>query len=252
MLTLHQFAASHFNEKVRWALDYKGLPHKRETYLPGPHFPVIKKLSGGPSTTPLLQHDGGYASGSAAIIDWLEDQYPEPALLPADKALRATASALQTRFDAIVGPATRTLLFEILLSEPDYLCDTFSASKPWLKRLAFRASFPVAKGFIRKGNGVFPDKIAKSRLITQSALDEVATGVASTGYLVGNHFSVADLCAASLLAPLTNIRHPDMHRIEPMPASVKEFLAQWEDHAAIAWVHQMYARHRPSNSQEGP
>jgi len=245
MLTVHQFAASHFNEKVRWTLDYKRLPHQRETYLPGPHFPLIKKLSGGPSTTPLLQHDGGFISGSAAIIDWLEGQYPEPALLPADKALREKALAIQTRFDATVGPATRTLLFDILLNEPDYLCDTFSASKPWLKRLAFRATFPAAKGFIRKGNGVFPDNIAKSRLITQAALDEVAAAVANTGYMVGSHFSVADLCAASLLAPLTNIKHPDMQRIEPMPVSVQEFLAQWADHAAIAWVHQIYARHRP-------
>jgi len=245
MLTLHQFSASHFNEKVRWALDYNGLPHRRETYLPGPHLPAIKKLSGGPSTTPLLQHDGGYVSGSAAIIDWLESHCPEPALLPTDKALRAQAVAIQTRFDAKVGPATRTLLFEVLLNEPNYLCDTFSASKPWLKRLAFRTIFPAAKGLIRKGNRVFPDNIAKSRLITQAALDEVAAGVASTGYLVGSHFSVADLCAASLLAPLTNVRHPDMQRIEPMPVSVQEFLAQWADHAAIAWVHQIYARHRP-------
>jgi glutathione S-transferase len=245
MLTLHQFTASHFNEKVRWALDYKGLSHKREAYLPGPHLPVIKRLSGGPSTTPLLQHDGGYVSGSAAIINWLESQYPEPALLPADQALQVQALGLQARFDADVGPATRTLLFEVLLNEPDYMCDTFSASKPWLKRLAFRATFPAAKGFIRKGNGVFPDNIARSRIITRAALDEVAASVASTGYLVGNHFSIADLCAASLLAPLTNIRHPDMQRIEPMPASVQEFLAQWTDHAAIAWVHRMYERHRP-------
>ena len=248
MLILHQFSASHFNEKVRWALNYKGLPHRRETYLPGPHFPVIKKLSGGPSTTPLLQHDDGYISGSAAIIDWLESRYPEPALLPADKVLRAQALTIQTRFDASVGPATRTLLFEVLLNEHNYLCDTFSVSKPWLKRMAFRASFPAAKGFIRKGNGVFPDNIADSRLITQAALDEVADGVARTGYLVGSHFSVADLCAASLLAPLTNVSHPDMQRIEPMPFAVKEFLAQWANHAAIAWVHQMYARHRPVKS----
>jgi len=248
MLTVHQFAASHFNEKVRWALDYKGLPHQRETYLPGPHIPVIKKLSGGLSTTPLLQHDGGYISGSAGIIDWLESRYPSPALLPADTTLRAQALALQARFDATVGPATRTLLFDVLLNEPDYMCDTFSASKPWLKRVAFRATFPAAKGFIRKGNGVFADNIAKSRIITQAALDEVAAGVANTGYLVGNCFSIADLCAASLLAPLTNIRHPDMQRIEPMPISVQEFLAQWADHAAIAWVHQMYERHRPVTS----
>lgn len=248
MLTLHQFAASHFNEKVRWALDYKGLPHERETYLPGPHFPVIKKLSGGPSTTPLLQHDGGYISGSAAIIDWLESRYPEPALFPVDNALRTQAMALQTHFDATVGPATRTLLFEVLLNEPKYMCDTFSAPKLWLKRMAFRATFLAAKGVIRKGNGVFPENIAKSRLLTQAALDEVANAVARTGYLVGNNFSVADLCAASLLAPLTNVRHPDMQRIEPMPVALQEFLAQWADHAAIAWIHQIYAKHRPIKS----
>jgi hypothetical protein len=45
-LTLHQFLYSHFNEKARWALDHKGIPHQRRAYLPGPHRPAMQRLSG--------------------------------------------------------------------------------------------------------------------------------------------------------------------------------------------------------------
>jgi glutathione S-transferase len=31
---LWQFAFSHFNEKVRWALDWKGIPHVRRSLPP--------------------------------------------------------------------------------------------------------------------------------------------------------------------------------------------------------------------------
>jgi glutathione S-transferase len=52
-LELHQFPSSHFNEKARWALDYKGLEHSRLNYLPGPHMRPIKKLSLNYSLQPL-------------------------------------------------------------------------------------------------------------------------------------------------------------------------------------------------------
>lgn len=51
-IVLHQFAFSHFNEKARWALQYKGVDYKRESYLPSLHMPQIKKLSG-QSYTPV-------------------------------------------------------------------------------------------------------------------------------------------------------------------------------------------------------
>ena len=34
---LWQFTASHYNEKARWALDWKGVAHVRQSLLPGPH-----------------------------------------------------------------------------------------------------------------------------------------------------------------------------------------------------------------------
>jgi len=46
MLTLYQFPISHYCEKIRWALDHKGLDYKLVNLLPGFHVSTAKKLSG--------------------------------------------------------------------------------------------------------------------------------------------------------------------------------------------------------------
>ena len=74
-LVLHMFPASHYNEKARWALDWKGLPHRRVPYLPGPHAPQIQRLTG-QTATPVLVTNGRAIAGSAQIIDALESAYP--------------------------------------------------------------------------------------------------------------------------------------------------------------------------------
>jgi hypothetical protein len=39
-----QFRAWHFNEKVRWALDWKWIAHTRRTLLPGWHIPRVPRI----------------------------------------------------------------------------------------------------------------------------------------------------------------------------------------------------------------
>jgi hypothetical protein len=56
---LWQLELSHYNEKVRWALDYKRVPHIRRSLLPGLHILKAKRLTGDTSTTPVLTLDGG-------------------------------------------------------------------------------------------------------------------------------------------------------------------------------------------------
>ena len=84
-LVLHMFPASHYNEKARWALDWKGLPHRRIPYLPGPHGPQIQRMTG-QTATPVLEMGGRAIAGSAQIIDALEQAFPQRALYPADRA----------------------------------------------------------------------------------------------------------------------------------------------------------------------
>ncbi len=54
MLELLQFRHSPYNEKARWALDFKQLPHRRRSLLPGPHMGVVKRLTGR-TETPVLR-----------------------------------------------------------------------------------------------------------------------------------------------------------------------------------------------------
>src|SRR5512145_2481967 len=107
VIVLHQFARSHFNEKARWALDWKRIPHRRRTHFPGPHALALLRLSG-QRATPVLVIDGEVIAGSAAILAALDERFPERRLLPADPALAARARDLEARFDAEVGPAVRT------------------------------------------------------------------------------------------------------------------------------------------------
>jgi len=242
---LHQFARSHYNEKARWGLDWKGIAHRRETHLPGPHMLPIRKLSG-QSATPVLCLDGAVVAGSAAILDALETRFPERSLYPADPALRTRAFAIQRDFDAEVGVASRTAVFSVLLEEPDYLCETFAGHCGRLARMAYRATLPVLKPVIAKANGV-TDTAAVERAFarTQAALDFVEREIGASGYLAGDAFSIADLCCASLLAVVVDVQHPDMYKATPRPARMEEVLARFAEHPATAWVQEQYARNRP-------
>ena len=75
-------------------------------------------------------------------------------------------------------------------------------------------------------------------------MDHIAARTAMTGYLVGGRFTVADLTAASLLAPAVNPPNCDMTRLEPKPKCVTDFLTRWSNHPGAQWVRGIYARHR--------
>jgi len=69
---LYQITFSHFNEKARWALDYRSIPHRRHALLAGLHERRSKKL-GGAGTTPILDlGDGTRLFDSSDIIAWAD------------------------------------------------------------------------------------------------------------------------------------------------------------------------------------
>ncbi len=243
-LKLHQFSSSHFNEKARWALDFKGLQHDRLSYLPGPHMPAIKKLTGGKtSTTPVLEDSNRHevVQGSDKIIDYLETQFPETSLYPEDPN---EALEWQKRLDAELGPAVRTVVFEALVEEPGHLTQTFAGTKPFIKRSAYRLLLPFVLPLIKKANGVNEQNIKRSKITTAQFLDEIESTIAHTGYIVGDKFSIADLTAAALLAPIANVDHPDMKRPKPIPERLKSLLGHYGQHPTIAWVNKIYQQHR--------
>jgi len=246
-LVLHMFPSSHYNEKARWALDWKGLPHRRVPYLPGPHLPQIKRLSG-QAQVPVLVMRGQVIAGSARIVDELERAHPERPLYPSDPAARERALEIQRRFDDEVGPAVRTAVFSVMIDELDYFCAVFARRQPLVKRTAYRALLPLVKPLIAKGGGVEPANVARALARTGQALDETARLVERSAQIVGDAFCVAELTVAALLAPLAELTHPDMARPPSVPERMAVFYAGYAGHPAIAWVRGQYAQHRPASS----
>jgi glutathione S-transferase len=245
-LELFQFRHSHYNEKVRWALDYKGLPYRRTDLLPGPHRRTLAALTG-QTQTPVLRMNGEYVHDSAWIIERLELIFKDlPSLYPRDETTRNYALELARHFDFVVGPAARACTYVGMLDSGDYIARLFSAEQPWLKRTLYRAGFPFIKGVIKRGNGITDrEAIAEAERLVAQNMESIAKLTYKSRYLAGDAFSIADLTAAALLAPLVDPPHPDMKQPEPQPKGLAALTTKWRDHPAGRWVLDIYERHRP-------
>ena len=106
---LWHIGVSHYSEKVRWALDWKGVEHERREPPPGVHMALALWWSRGETKTfPVLELDGERILDSTAIIGALEAQVARAAALsrrsPSD---RRQALDLEDYFDENLGPAVR-------------------------------------------------------------------------------------------------------------------------------------------------
>lgn len=245
-IELLQFRFSHYNEKVRWALDFKGLVHRRTDLLPGPHMRRTRRLTG-QTSTPVLRLGDQFVFGSARIIERLETAFPNaPSLYPRDPAERDLALEYQRHFDLVLGPAVRICVFAAMLDDRSYVPRLFAGAKPWWSRIPYRAAYPLMRPLIRRGNGLVDEFAIRNaeRLVNDNMASLERLGKRSR-YLVGDTFSIADLTAAALIAPLIDPPHPDMAKPEPKPEALRALELRWRSHAAGRWMLDQYARHRP-------
>lgn len=247
-IELFQFDASHYNEKARWALDYKRVPHRRRTLLPGPHRITAMRVSGQPQV-PFLRAANATVAGSSEIIDYLEREHPQPALYPADPTERARALEIQRWFDSEIGPEVRRAKFADILPDVGYVVTTFARRKPWLTRTAYRVIAPAIRVVLLRELQITAETAHTARERVQQGLDFVVKEAGPQGYLVGNTFSVADLTAAALLALTVSLPGTSMAVPEPHVAVEDTWMKRWGTHPGTAWVARMYAQHRGMSAE---
>jgi glutathione S-transferase len=240
-IELFQFQGSHFNEKARWTLDLKHVPHERTSLLPGAHLHTVKRLSG-QTSTPVLRLGEETVAGSAQIIERLERDFPEPALYPDDLEERARAVEIVREFDAEVGPAVRLVKFYESLDAVSLVEDFGSDRSPLVKRL-YGASFPILGRVMWRMLKISEQAAERDRARIRQAFDFVATQAGDAGYLVGRRFSVADLTCAALLMPAVCVSEWGGPRVSST-ARTTAWLACWADHPGAEWVREIYRRHR--------
>jgi glutathione S-transferase len=246
-VALYQFAMSHFNEKARWGLDWKRIPHRRHSLLPGPHKLQMMRLSG-QDQVPVLKHGEDVIAGSAQILAHLEAFQPAAPLLPEDPALADEARRLQSEFDATLGPAVRLARFVEVMPNPGYFARQFTHDKSRATQLMYGAMFPLVKGLMTKQMNLSAENAVSARATMAETLDRLARDAAASDYLVGDRFSIADLTAAALLMPA--VEPPGGPAVAlPRSTEAETWLARWADHPGAEWVREIYRRHRGESAE---
>jgi glutathione S-transferase len=249
-IVLWHFPISNFNEKVRWALDWKRIAHVRRALSLG-YLPQALWATGRP-TLPILFLDGQAIGDSTRIIEALERYRPAPPLYPQAEGDRHRALELEDFFDEEVGHAVRTaLLGPKFATDPDLVVAALSTGMPPRAAPLMRAGFRVFRPYYKRRHKIDATSVNAAPRQVAAGLDRIAAEQQPSGYLVGDRFSVADLSAAALLAPL--VMPPEFPY--PPPARVCAAIAQLREsfgaHPALDWVREMYRRHRGVSAEVG-
>lgn len=245
---LLHFRISHYNEKVRWALDYKRCPHVRQALVPAFHVPVVRRLTG-QNKVPVVEIAGQTTTDSSRILAEIERLHPDPPLYPSDPAELARALAIAEYFDDEVGPELRRIFWSAYLAQPRAAAAMATASFGPLTRWSWLLMFPLTRVILRANMGIYADQLAAAHAGIGAHFDRLEAEIGPSGYLVGDSFSIADLSAAAMLTPI--VRPPEFAYLppEPVPAALDELRAAWAHRPGFRWVLDMYARHRGSSSE---
>ncbi len=143
-ITLYHYWRSSCSWRVRWVLLHKKIPCEKV------HIHLLKQEQKSASyrainpngQVPTLLVDGKTLSESLAIIEWLEESFPEQPVLPKDPWLKAQAREIALIVAAGIQPMQNLKVLDRISSEP-------ALREQW------------AQGFIRDGLAAIEQRIAK-------------------------------------------------------------------------------------------
>jgi maleylpyruvate isomerase len=113
---LYGFFRSGTSQRVRIALNLKGLPYeqvavdlRREEHLTSRYGAINPQR-----LVPALDAEGTILTQSPAILEWLDERYPNPPLLPKEPTLRAHVRALAAIVGCDIHPINNRRILEYL------------------------------------------------------------------------------------------------------------------------------------------
>jgi glutathione S-transferase len=222
---LIQIYQSPWSERARWGFEFKGVPYEKQDYQVGAGEEELKKLTG-QAQVPVLLVNGTVIPDSTAILNWLEEHKPEPALLPRSDKERAEVMLWEELMDWVLGPQGRLRIAGRFLRSAD-------------------AQMQQAGQFFGQKYQYSPYAEEHAQATVNRILTILKHTLADREYLVGNTFTRADLTTAAILAIVNP--PPDELFFFPPPfrEAFTDSLALDPAFAPVfAWRDQMYRKHR--------
>ena len=204
---------SHFCDKVRWALDLKGMPYEKVTYnTTGKTSGLERAPKSMIKLTPIIEDPNNsnsekpiFMSDSTPILRYLDENYSNSSPLFPTSDKQAVID-LCLRLDSTLGPYVRRLAYVQIIGEyPRILCLMQSVKYPWANNpndirsriiARFVACFVIARFRLHR---IREDQVVES---TEQVLLDMSARLQNSNYLVGNSFTAADITFCSLFKPL--------------------------------------------------
>jgi glutathione S-transferase len=243
---LHQFPVSHYCEKTRWNLDAKGLQYEINNQFPGLHIGVNRRLSG-LSTVPMLRDGQRTVGDSTKIALYLEQTYPDRALIPPAQGARERVLELELYFSKTFGPEVRRLCYGEALRYPRAVRKLFFANYPaTTKRVGPLLVGSFLEAQLRRMYRLDEDGLGRAHAVVAEAIERLEAELANdpARYLSDDQLSLADISAASLLAPLVGPPASPWAELSAELRTLHELREKTRQRIAGRWVLWLYARHR--------
>jgi glutathione S-transferase len=238
---------SHYCEKARWALDRAGLGYRERAHLQVVHWVAVKR-AGGKMTVPVLVCDEGVLAESADIVDYADARAPAGRrLYPDDPELAADTRLLESEFDTRLGPHGRRWMYDSIRGRRDLVTKYVPTGVPRWERRALPVAFPLVSRVIDRYLDITPATSAESLRIVHEVFDEVGERLGDgRPYLMGEHFTAADLTFSALAAALVMPREYSVPLPAPdeLPADMAAVVHELREHPAGAHALEMFRRER--------
>ncbi|MEO0410005.1 MAG: glutathione S-transferase family protein [Cyanobacteria bacterium P01_A01_bin.135] len=196
-MELYQFEMSHYCEKVRFLLDYKGLTYQKTEVTPGIGQLEVYQLSG-QRQVPLLKDGAQVIADSTAIARYLETTYPDRPIIPTDAQQRGYCLALEAWADDSLGTNARKVMLGAFGQNPDLRAALLPPETPDFLKGLVGAVPREALDILGTGVGLGPDVIKQARLDIEQSLEALTLLLADRPYLVGDTPTLADFAVAAM------------------------------------------------------
>ncbi len=250
MVRLYQFRCSHFCEKVRWALDFKGIAWQAVDLVPGRHMREVRAIAPR-SSVPVLVDGTQVIQGSGAIISHLDQVQRERPLTPGDPLAASMALEWERYLDAQLGVPLRLWFYHQLLPSRAQTLDFLLDGAPWHARPLYTLLWPRIRARMRRHMNIHQHSAQAAERDLMGAFDRLDDTLAQRPYLVGTRFTRADLTACALLSGFC-LPTSTPGKSDP-PAGIKALRERVQERPFYRWVGEMYADYRqPLRAGQAP
>jgi glutathione S-transferase len=216
MLELYQFELSHYCEKVRFILDYKGLPYRKIEVVPGVGQLELFKMSA-QRQVPVLKDGSEVIADSSAIAEYLEKQYPDRPLIPTDPKLKGLTYLMEQWADESIGLNARKCLIGAFGQDPTFRKALLPTTTPDLLKTLVDAVPNELYSFLGTGMGFGAEAIKSGQAAMKHDLASLCFILMEQPYLVTDHPTLADFAVAGLTM---YVKFPDGPYLD-LPTAIK-------------------------------